>query len=110
MAEQVQVEIIKSEIPIIWIDTSIIIAMAQWKNDLCDLDDVQKSRISNLYYAIYENTRKGRLICPLAEQEEEIWIERDKWLDTIHEISLGIESLTLHEIQQNQLYIFHNLM
>jgi hypothetical protein len=106
MPEEVQVNIIKSDIPIIWIDTSIITIMTQWKYDLCDLDDVQKRRIGDLYNAIYENTRKGKLICPLAEQEAEIWIERDKWLDTIHTISLGIETLTLYDIQVNQFYSF----
>ena len=93
MPEQITVKIIKSEVPIVWLDTSIINVMTQWKHDLCKIDDVQKERISGLYNAIYENTRKGKLICPLAEQEEEVWIERNKWLNIIHSISLGIENL-----------------
>ena len=101
-----KVKIIKSEIPIIWIDTSIITVMTQWKNDLCRLDSVKEERISKLYNQIYDNTRKGKLICPLADQEQEIWIERDKWLDTINTLSLGIESLALQSIQDNQLCIF----
>lgn len=106
MTEKIKVKIIKSEIPIIWVDTSIITLMTQWKHELCKLDTIKKERISGLYNAIYDNTRKGRLICPLAEQEGEVWVERDKWLDTINTLSLGIDVLSLKEIQDNQLYIF----
>ena len=106
MTEQIDVEIIKSEIPIIWIDTSIINLMTQWKYDLCRIDSVQKERISHLYNAIYNNVRNGRLICPLAEQEGEVWIERDKWLDTIQGLSLGMETHALYSIQVNQQYLF----
>lgn len=106
MQNSIDVKIIKSEIPIIWIDTSIINLMTQWKYNLGKLDNIQAVRIKNLYNAIYDNARKGRLICPLAEQEAEVWIERDKWLDTIHSLSFGIRTHVLHSIQNNQLQRF----
>jgi hypothetical protein len=100
---QIDVKIVKSEIPIIWIDTSIITYMAKWKYKLCNLEKVQEERISKLYQLIYDSTRKGALICPYAEQEAEVWAERDKWLDIIHNLSLGIDTLALYDIQMNQL-------
>lgn len=106
MAEQIDIRIIKSGIPIIWIDTSIINLMTQWKFKLGNLDRIQEERISKLYNAIYNNIRKGRLICPLAGQEGEVWIERDKWLDTIHSLSLAIKTQVLFSIQHNQLHRF----
>lgn len=80
--------------------------MTQWKYKLGKLDNIQTARIKNLYNAIYDNARKGRLICPLAEQEAEVWIERDKWIDTIHSLSFGIQTHVLHSIQHNQLQHF----
>ena len=66
MQNSIDVKILKSEVPIIWIDTSIINLMTQWKYSLGKLDKLQLSRIENLYNDIYENVGKGRLICPLA--------------------------------------------
>jgi hypothetical protein len=106
MTEQISVKIIKSTIPIVWLDTSVITVMTQWKHSLCKLDDIKKERISNLYNFIYDNTQKGKIICPLAEQDQEIWVERDKWLNTILTLSLGIETLVLGSIQNKQRYIF----
>ena len=106
MIEQIDINIIKSEIPIIWIDTSIINVMTQWKFKLGNLDRIQEERIAKLYNAIYDNVQKGRLICPLAEQEGEVWVERDKWLDTIQSLSLGIETEALLSIQNNQMHRF----
>lgn len=106
MADKIEIKIIKSEIPIIWIDTSIINLMTQWKFKLGRLDRIQEERVSRLYNSIYNNIKKGRLICPLAEQEGEVWVERDKWLDTIQSLSLGIETEALLSIQNNQMHRF----
>lgn len=106
MSNEIEIKIIKSELPIIWIDTSIINLMTQWKFKLCQFERIQEERILCLYNSIYDNVRKGRLICPLAEQAEEVWIERDKWFDTIHGLSLGIETEALFTIQINQICRF----
>lgn len=106
ICDDVKVKIRKSTVPIIWLDTSIITNIAQWKHDLCSLDKIQEERISKLYDQIYEYTRAGKLICPLAEQEAEIWVERDKWLDTMNLLSLGIETEALQAIHDKQFHIF----
>ena len=106
MTEEIKVQVVKCEIPIMWLDTSIINLMAQWRHKLCRLDSTREQRISGLYNAIYEATRKGKLICPLAEQEGEVWVERDKWMETINTLSLGIEALDLLAIHDNQFRIF----
>ena len=104
--EEIRVHISKCDIPIIWLDTSIINLMAQWRHKLCRLDDTRKTQISSLFKAIYEATRKGKLICPLAGQDSEVWVERDKWMETINTLSLGIETLGRHAIHDNQFRIF----
>jgi hypothetical protein len=104
MTEIIKIHINKSEIPIIWLDTSIITSMTTWRLTPSKLEPIQQKRIGGLYENIYKYVGKGKLICPLAEQEGEVWIERNKWHDTINQLSLGIKTLTLQEIQDNQFY------
>ncbi len=108
----INVNIEKSASPIVWIDTSIITNMTIWKNNPDQLDKIQSGRIENLYNMLYENTRAGRVICPAAEQEGEVWIDREQWLDTIHTLSLGIDCTDYKSIQDSQLRksmeAFHN--
>lgn len=93
------VKIKKSTVPILWIDTSIIINMTLLRLGT-KLDSTQKKRIEFLYQAIKEATRKGKLICPLADQDEEIWVDRKEFLNTIHELSLGISTDSTIAVQK----------
>jgi hypothetical protein len=106
MTKNIEIKIIKSSIPIIWLDTSIVSLMTQWKHKLYKLEDTQADRIAKLYDQIIEHTKSGKLICPLAEQESEIWVERDKWLDTMNKLSLGIVANPLQSIVDDQLAKF----
>lgn len=99
-----QFKIEKSPLPIVWIDTSIIIDMTRFKHNFGSLSSVQKKRISWLYEQLYNLARSGKILCPLAEQDLEVWAERDKWFDTIHSLSLGIEALPEQGIHDSQLY------
>lgn len=99
-----QFKIEKSPLPIVWIDTSIILNMTRLKHNLGSLSSVQKKRISWLYEQLYNLGRSGKILCPLAEQDLEVWAERDKWFDTIHSLSLGIETLPEQGIHDSQLY------
>jgi hypothetical protein len=93
------VTIKKSPVPIIWIDTSIIINIT--KHRLGNkLDEIQLRRTRFLYDAIKRGTRAGKLICPLAEQDEEIWGERKACLDTIEELSMGIKTDSILSIKE----------
>ncbi len=100
----IKVEIQKSSVPIVWIDTSIISNMTIARENPEKLQEIQLQRIENLAQNIREASRKGRVICPLANQEMEIWIDRDAWLDTIHDLGLGISCVAPKSIQNIQLY------
>ena len=102
----IQVTIEKCPVPIIWLDTSIISCLTQWKHKIVKLEQTMLDRVSRLYDQIYEATRAGKLICPLAEQEAEIWIERDKWLDTMHSLTFGIETAARQSIHNKQFMAF----
>lgn len=105
---EIQVKIEKSPIPIIWIDTSIIVKMTQWKKELSRHDPLTESRIKTIYENIHKLTRAGKLICPLAEQDDEIWLYREEWLGTIHDLSLGLQTLTCLSLFHKQLSSFLN--
>lgn len=100
---EIKVNIEKSSVPIVWIDTSIITNMTIWKNNPGQLDNITCERHENLYNLLYENSRAGKIICPASEQEGEVWIDREQWLDTIHTLSLGIECTDYISIQDVQL-------
>lgn len=97
-----KIEIEKSHIPIVWLDTSIITKMCMFRHTPDQLEKSQRRSIERLYNLVYEFGRAGKIICPLADQEGEVWVKRDDWMDTIRDISLGIECVSLKEIQDNQ--------
>ncbi len=66
----------------------------------------QKQRVESLYEGIKKATREGRLICPLADQDEEIWVERKECLKTIHELSLGISTDSTLAVNEKLFAIF----
>lgn len=97
-----KIEIEKSPIPIVWLDTSIITKMCILRHTPDKLEKHQRCSIERLYNLVYEYGHAGKIICPLADQEGEVWVKRDEWMDTIRDISLGIECVSLKEIQDNQ--------
>lgn len=101
--EALKINIEKSTVPIVWLDTSVITNMTIFRLMPDKLDVGQRERIGNLYNRIHTLSREGKIICPLAEQEGEIWINRKEWMETIHDLSLGIECVGFKEIQDSQL-------
>lgn len=99
----VSIKIEKSPVPIVWLDTSIITNMTVHKANPNQLDKTQQVRIGQLYELVRSASRAGRIICPLAEQEMEVWAGRDEWLDTIHDLGLGIECASEKTIQERQM-------
>jgi len=80
--------------------------MTKWKHKIGKLEQTMLDRVSKLYNQIYDSTRAGKLICPLAEQEAEIWVERDKWLDTMHSLTFGIETAARQSLHDKQFCAF----
>lgn len=85
-----KIKINKCPIPIIWLDTSIIIKMAMWKLNY-SLNQIDKKRVSELYHLIYNLVRKEKLICPFGDQKEEIWYEEKTCREVATYLSLGIK-------------------
>jgi hypothetical protein len=91
--DDVKVNIEKSPIPLVWIDTSILIKMAKLKSGE-RISEEEKQQIKYLYDSIIDKTKKKKMICPMADQYEEIEIgERleKECRDVQLELSLGIK-------------------
>lgn len=99
----VRIEIEKSPVPIVWLDTSVITKMTMYRTKPEKLEEAQKKPIARLYELVRSGSRNGKIICPLADQEMEIWIGREEWLDTIHDLGLGIECAAEQTIQDKQM-------
>ena len=98
------IKIEKCPIPIVWLDTSIITNLCIYKNTPDKLQKIARGRLGKLYNLVYTYGRAGKIICPLADQEIEVWLGRAAWLDTINKLSLGINCVSLKEIEDNQFY------
>lgn len=99
----VQIVIEKSPVPIIWIDTSVITNITRARETPDKLDETQYKRATELNKNIKNLSRQGKIICPLAGQELEVWINRNAWLDTINDLGMGINCINKYSIQDSQL-------
>lgn len=100
-----ETEIIKSNIPIMWLDTAIIIKIAKIKNGMME-NYPYKQELIDLYNTIIAKRKKKKLICPKGDQEEEIILGEEviKESKTIQEqLSYGIRFLHRYQIRDIQL-------
>lgn len=98
--------IIKSSIPIIWLDTSVIIRLTKLKYGE-KISEIDQERYSILFDVILEKVRGGKLICPEGDQDEEIEMGQRlvKECHDIHStLSLGIRFLHRGAIEDEQFY------
>jgi Ni,Fe-hydrogenase I large subunit len=92
------VNITKSGIPIIWLDTLAVIEIHKTIEG-----QSRDSRIRKLHEIIQEKVVQRRLICPLGEQEEEIDEVVNKVIRNFINLSFGISFLSYDEIKQRQI-------
>ena len=85
----VTVNIKKSPIPIVWIDTSLVINFTKIRLGI-KLQNPLKNWTKNLYHKLADLSKSGKVICPFADQDDEIWAQRDECLETINTLALGI--------------------
>lgn len=64
------VKISKSPIPICWLDTSVVIEMAKVQQGISNAGG--NERYNEIYQILYQKVRDKKIICPRADQEEEI--------------------------------------
>ena len=99
-----KINLIKCDIPIIWLDSSIIIKIAKWKNNtLSNKSDLKV--IPEIYCTIKKLVDNKKIICPIADQKEEIYWNDDLIIDILYSLSRGIKfkfRLSIEKYQMQQ--------
>lgn len=87
------IKVEKSPIPLIWLDTSVLLKIT--KVQIGEItDDIEKDRVRYLYKAITDRTQNKKLICSSADQLEEIEIGgrlEEEFQRVQNMLSLGIK-------------------
>lgn len=95
----------KSPIPVLWLDTSIVFDITLLRMGK-RLDGARCRRAKFLHNSICNSVQSGRLICPMANQDEEVWVERSECLKTLQELSLGIRASSIYKVNKGIFKIF----
>ena len=70
MCKKPKVSVEKSPIPIVYLDTNILIEMARLEQEKCT--DARKDQIERVYHLLSEKMRTGKILCPLGNQLKEM--------------------------------------
>jgi hypothetical protein len=85
----IRVTIEKCPIPWIWLDTSVILRIAEFKSNRLS-DSVQRQRIGFLVDRLEPLVASGRVICPETSQADEIWRDRKRFTSVLNSLSMGL--------------------
>jgi hypothetical protein len=100
-----KINIIKSKIPIIWLDTSNIIKLTRLKNGI-QLSSLEQKRCEKLYDIIYRKVHQRKLLCPTGDQFEEIEIGNglvEECRELQSDLALGIRFMPRSHIKEIQM-------
>ena len=104
MDKQIDVKINKCPVPIIWLDTSVLINMTKHRIDKTASRDIYR-RECDLFDAVYKAVREKELIYPQGDQEEEVTRRPREFQETQSLLSLGIHFRHRSEIKETQMQI-----
>lgn len=95
----------KPEIPLLWLDTNLIILFTKMKEGRLSLEDAE--RIPELYEAINRAVISGKVICPSGSQVREFdghrkWDEIEATLDSL---SRGVKMQPPYGVARNQRFV-----
>lgn len=97
----IDLKILKCPRPIVWLDTSIYIAMSRMLTGK-SLESSQRERVGRLYSLLHEGVRNKKVICPETGQRDEIPRGRAEFRTVAVALSLGVISKSYFEIKQLQ--------
>ena len=99
-----KINLLKCNLPILWLDSSIIIKIVKWKsNSLKNKSDL--TTIPEIYNTVKKLIDRKKLICPSADQREEIYWNDRTTINVLSSLSKGIKfkfrfSIEKYQIQQ----------
>ncbi|WP_133135917.1 hypothetical protein [Legionella rowbothamii] len=98
------IKITKCPIPIVWLDTSVMLLLTKLNNNPHRLNESELKNISLLSPYLEKGVLEGKILIPISEQGLEI-IGEDKnreWFDTMQSITLGILASSSWDIENIQ--------
>ncbi|HHR1385267.1 TPA: hypothetical protein ACS3G7_002783 [Legionella pneumophila] len=95
------IKITKCPIPIVWLDTSIMLLLTKLHNNPNKLNDSELKNISSLSAYLIKGVSEGKIIIPLSDQGLEVIGENKnrEWFDFIHSLTLGIATTSSWDIE-----------
>jgi hypothetical protein len=97
----VEFRVSRAPVPIVWLDTSILIKRAQIRaGQALNADDHR--RVNWLHDKIYRLVRSRQLTCPEANQPSEVWRNGEALFDALNEYSLGLWTSHPRLVQDHQ--------
>ena len=107
--DKFKINIIKSKIPIMWIDTSLIINLIKLEKGEISNNNSEKERLSKLHELLNQKVSEKKLLCPIGEQKEEIILGRsliDESRETQISLSFGLKFKHRNNIKRMQIIRF----
>ncbi len=99
-----KVEVNRCPIPMLWLDTSVIIDLTKYRENIKFKEDIQYERTARLNQIIFEKTRSRTLLFVEGDQREEINSLTKEAHGTQSYLTLGIKFQYRKQIHDNQLY------
>ncbi|TYB30550.1 MAG: hypothetical protein FXF47_08630 [Candidatus Mcinerneyibacterium aminivorans] len=105
----VNLNIKKSVIPILWLDTFAIIKLTKYKEEKEKLNEVEQNRYEKLNKLLFDKINDEKLLCPKGDQQKEIVLGKrmiDESKESQMYLSLGIRFKIRSQIFRDQQIIF----
>lgn len=99
------IKIDKCPIPILWMDTNVIIDITKYKEGIA-LKGILNERIPKLYDLIYKKTRQHKLIYAEGDQNEEVNSLMEEAHRVQSSLSLGVKFRFRSEVHDEQIFLF----
>jgi hypothetical protein len=93
--------VLPCRLPVIWLDTSFFIKQSQIRSG-AKIGAADRERVEYLHENIYRLVRSGQLLCPEANQQSEVWRQRDALSSSINALSLGVHASHPSIVQDRQ--------
>ncbi len=89
-SEHLSIELEKSPVPIIWLDTSILLGLVNIRSGK---KFPEAERFEQLFFRLKPHVQSGKIICPEGQQRSEFSSNDTGFSDALTELSLGIRAV-----------------
>ncbi|HBD7374354.1 TPA: hypothetical protein KKX32_003103, partial [Legionella pneumophila] len=87
--------------PVVWLDTYVMLLITKFFNEPEKLNQSEKKYVTSLVPYLSKGVRQRKIIVPFGEQGYEVIgkYRREKWFRTLQQITLGIMTKSIWDIE-----------